>query len=465
MDTRGMRSQMKKVGTSLLVAVPIVVLLFFSAVNPPSALAVPSYARQTGLACSGCHYAPPELNPAGRRFKLLGYVDKGDDTKVVKSEGSKTHAALDLLASLPLSVMLETSFTATKSPVPQTQNGNFEFPQDISLFLAGAWTSNVGSFLQVTYDAQADHFSMDNTDIRYANKTKLSGKELVYGLDLNNNPTLEDLWNSTPAWGAPWIASDVAPTPTATPIINGALAQDVAGIGGYAMWNNHLYLDLALYRSEHVGGPQPNPGVGFPINIRGVAPYWRVAWQESTGTTQFEIGSYGMHMKTTPQNITGLEDGYTDWAFDTQYDRTLFRKDILSLRGTYIRENSQLAFSCNQNPPAAAVCGHHLNTFMANGEYHFGNRYTGTFGWFITEGTADMNLYPAGAVSGSANGDPRSAGYIANVSYWPWQNLQLAAQYTGYTRFNGGSSSYDVTPNGRNASANNTIYLDAKFVF
>ena len=446
---------------SLLFAFVITVLLFFTALNPPSALAVPSYARQTGLACSGCHYTPPELNPAGRRFKLLGYVDRGDQTKTVTSEGKKTHAALDLLASLPLSVMLDASFTNTKSPVPTTQNGSFEFPQDISLFLAGAWTSNVGSFLQVTYNTQDDHFSMDNTDIRYANTTKLSGKELVYGLDLNNNPTLEDLWNSTPAWGLPWVASDNAPTPAAAAIINGSLAQDVAGIGGFAMWDNHLYLDVAIYRSGHVGSPQPNPGVDSSFNIRGVAPYWRVAWQESTGTTQFEIGAYGMHVKTTPFNITGLEDGYTDWAFDTQYDRTLFRKDILSLRGTYIRENSQLAFSCSND--LAAVCGHHLNTFMANAEYHLGNRYSGTFGFFDTGGTIDTTLYAQSPVSGSANGDPRSVGYIANVSYWPWQNLQLAAQYTGYTRFNGGSTNYDGA--GRNASANNTIYLNARFLF
>jgi hypothetical protein len=154
-----MRFEIKKLAVSLLVAVPVMVLLFFAAVNPPSASAVPSYARQTGLACSGCHYAPPELNPAGRRFKLLGYVDKGDDTKVIKTDGGKKRAALDLLSSLPLSVMLETSFTSTKSPVPGTQNGNFEFPQDISLFLSGAWTSNIGSFLQVTYDTKDDHFT------------------------------------------------------------------------------------------------------------------------------------------------------------------------------------------------------------------------------------------------------------------------------------------------------------------
>src|SRR5271166_7019056 len=248
------RFQMKKAAVLLFTALPSLVLLFVAAVNPPKALAVPSYARQTGLACSGCHYTPPELNPAGRRFKLTGYVDRGDDTKTIKADGGKKRAALDLLGSLPLSVMLETSFTSLKTAQPQTQNGNFEFPQDFSLFLSGAWTSKVGSFLQVTYDTQDDHFTSDNTDIRFANKTKMGGKELVYGIDLNNNPTVEDLWNSTPAWGYPWIAADgqSLPTPNASPIINGNLAQDVAGLGGYGMWNEHLYLDVTLYRTEHV---------------------------------------------------------------------------------------------------------------------------------------------------------------------------------------------------------------------
>ncbi len=452
-------------------------LIFVAALNPPKVAALPSYARQTGLACSGCHYNPPELNPAGRRFKLMGYVDKADETKVIKTDGGKKAAALDLLSSLPLSVMMDVSFTNTKSPVPDTsatstplpttQNGNFEFPQDISLFLSGAWTTHVGSFLQVTYSTQGDHFSMDNTDIRYANSTKWGGKELVYGLDMNNNPTVEDLWNSTPAWGFPWVASDVAPTPNAFPII-GSLGQDVGGVGAYAMWNNHLYFDGALYRSEHVGGVQPNPGTGAGINIRGVAPYWRLAWQQLTGKTQYEIGTYGMHLRSTPNAITQSDgssfpwqDSYTDFAFDTQIDRTLFRKDVLSFRATYIHENSDLLASFNTG--AAAQGSHHLNTVQANAEYHLGNKYSGTFGWFNTTGTSDPGLFPSGPVSGNLNGDPRGAGYIANVSVWPWQNLQLAAQYTGYTRFNGGNINYDGA--GRNASANNTVFLDIKFLF
>ena len=82
----------------------------------------------------------------------------------------------------------------------------------------------------------------------------------------------------------------------------------------------------------------------------------------------------------------------------------------------------------------------------------------------MTQGTNDVLLYPQGnAISGSANSDPRSAGYIANLSYWPLQNLDLGVQYTGYTRFNGGSTNYDGLA--RNASDNNTVYLLARFLF
>jgi hypothetical protein len=239
------------------------------------------------------------------------------------------------------------------------------------------------------------------------------------------------------------------------------MAQDVAGFGGYAMWDNHLYLDATFYRSEHVGNALPNAGAGFGTNIRGLAPYWRAAFQQLTGKTQYEIGTYGMHMRSSPNSVMGLEDDFTDYAFDTQIDRTLFRTDVLSFRGTYIRENSNLTATAALG--AASTGSHHLNTLLANAEYHLGSRASGAFGWFDTNGSVDPLLYAPGAVGGSANGDPRGAGYIANFSYWPSQNLQLSAQYTGYTRFNGAKTNYDGA--GRNAGSNNTVYLVARFVF
>lgn len=425
----------------------------------PSAMALPSYARQTGLPCSGCHTTPPELNSAGRLFKLLAFTDKSQNTSITSSS-DKRHSGLDILASLPLSAFLETSTTGTKTPQPTTQNWNFEFPQDISLFLAGAWASHIGSFLQMTYEIQNDHFSIDNTDIRYANKKQIANKELDYGLTLNNNPTVEDLWNSTPAWGYPFIASSSAPTPSAAPVINGLLAQDVAGIGAYTMWDQHVYFAGTIYRSNHAGSSQPTTGQGYSYNIRGVAPYWRLALQQTGRTANLEVGFYGMHVKSTPQLVTGPEDSYTDFGPDIQYDRTI-GKDVLSLRGTYVRENSALVASVANE--AANPGPHHLNASNANVEYHLGNRYSGAFGWFLTDGTTDPLFYPQAALTGSANGSPRSTGFTTNFSVWPMQNLDLAVQYTTYTRFNGAATNYDGA--GRAASDNNTVYLLARFLF
>jgi hypothetical protein len=339
--------------------------------------------------------------------------------------------------------------------------------------LAGAWATHVGSFVQVTYTSQGDHFTWDNSDIRYANATKLFKKDLAYGITLNNNPTVEDLWNSTPAWGFPWVGSDWAPGPTAGAILNGGLAQDVAGVGGYAMWDNHLYVAGTVYRSAHIGAAQPNTGIGATINIRGVAPYWRLAWQQNSKNNNLMVGTYGIHMKSTPGAVTGLEDGYTDVAADFQYDRIIpqFRGDVLSIRGTYIRENSSLLSTFTSG--GASLVQNHLNTVLANAEYHFGDKYSATIGYFNVDGTTDPLLYSGETtpgdpttippVTGSLNGDPRSNGVIANVSWWPVQNIGLTFQYTGYTRFNGAGTNYDGS--GRNAGSNNTLYLVARFVF
>jgi hypothetical protein len=443
--------------------IAILVSLF---VQVPSASAVPSYARQTGFPCKACHYMPPELTPLGRAFKLNGYTMAGKPTVTSPAKGNQS--GLNILESFPLSVLFDTSFTNLKSPQPGSQNGSFEFPQQASLFLAGAWATHVGSFVQVTYTSQGDHFTWDNSDIRYANATKLFKKDLAFGITLNNNPTVEDLWNSTPAWGFPWAGSDWAPSPNAGAIINGALAQDVAGVGLYEMWDNHLYAAATIYRSAHIGAPQPNTGVdasGAPLtfNIRGVAPYWRLAWQQNMKNNNLEVGTYGMHMKSTPGAITGLEDGYTDWAIDFQDDLTIpeLHNDVLSLRGSYIRENSSLLATATTL--VDPLVQHHLNTVQANAEYHFGDKYAATIGYFDVDGTPDPLLYPEAPVSGNLNGDPRSNGVVANVSWWPVQNIGLTLQYTAYTRFNGAATNYDQA--GRNASSNNTLYLLARFVF
>ena len=428
---------------------------------PRRANAVPSYSRQTGLACNACHTNPPELTPLGRTFKLNGYTMLG--LKSITSPSGTGKTGLSLLSFLPLSAQIEISDTGLDKAEPATQNWKLSVPQDASIFLAGAYASHLGGFVQVTYNSQDDHFTWDNTDIRYANTGHLHGKSLVYGLDINNNPSVEDLWNDTPAWGFPWINSPSAPGTAASALVDGQLAQDVAGAGAYTMWNNHLYLAGTVYTSAHLGQPLPNAGVGSQFNIQNVAPYWRAAWQQSFGNNYLEFGTYGMHVKSTPQSVSGPTDDYTDVAADAQWERVLpqLANHLLTVHGTYIHESSNLNATFASG--GADFIGHSLNTFRANAEYHIGYRITPALGYFVTTGTNDSLLYPPASVSGSRTGSPNSAGFIANVTYWPVQNIRLALQYTAYTKFNGASSNYDGL--GRNAGDNNFLYLHLGIIF
>src|SRR5450759_1605187 len=88
-----------------------VVLFIAGFLRVPKAAAVPSYARQTGFACRSCHLTPPELTALGRAFKLNGYTMAGKPTVTSKKTGRQS--GLMILESLPLSVMLDTSFSST----------------------------------------------------------------------------------------------------------------------------------------------------------------------------------------------------------------------------------------------------------------------------------------------------------------------------------------------------------------
>jgi len=425
------------------------VLLAFIVSLCPNTQAVPSFTRQTGLKCSVCHSNPPELTAFGRKFKLDGYTltDKKAGTTIENKN-------LKINRYFPISIMLLLSDTATKTSVPGAQNANAGFPQALSLFLAGEISPHLGGMVQATYSHQSDHFTLDNTDIRYAKHTTLGSKDLLYGLTLNNSPTVEDVWNSTPSWGYPWLSSSNAPTPSARPLIAGALAQDVAGLGAYTMWNEHFYADFTVYRSEHAGGPQPVTGTNFAFNIHGVAPYWRLAWQQSWGLNYLEVGTYGMYVNSVPGGVTGLRDTYADSAIDLQYERP-FGVNLVTLHATYIHEGSNLDATFAAG--GAAARSHHLNMFRADATYHLRGRYTFTLAGFSTTGTADPILFAPAPVTGSLLGSPDSSGFTGQAGFWPKENIELSAAYTGYAKFNGASANYDGF--GRSASANNSIYI------
>ena len=417
---------------------------------------VPSFSRQTGLACSACHYQFLTLTPLGRDFKLNGYTLTRQQLIVEKD---KSKGKTLQLSPVPLvAAMLEGSLTHFRQALPDAQNGVTELPQQMSLFLAGELTSKIGLFSQLTYSGADGTFGIDNIDLRFADKKKLRGStDIIYGVSLNNNPTVQDAWNTIPAWGFPFASPDVAPGTAAGTVIDGALAQQALGLGAYALLGGTVYAELSGYRSAMQGR-----ALADSFAIDGVAPYWRLALQKNWEHQSVMVGTYGLRTNQFPGAVgAGIPtDHFTDIGLDAQAEAKAGTGSVVA-RGTWIHEKQDLEATFGAG--GAANPKDVVRVLRLNSSYYPKVWLGVTLGYFQTTGTSDTLRYAPAPVSGSANGSPETKGFIGELDFNPWQNTRLGMQYTAYGRFNGGKGDYDGF--GRRASDNDTLYLLAWVVF
>jgi hypothetical protein len=431
--------------------------------------AVPSFARQTGMTCAACHTVFPELTPFGREFKLNGYVL--DNIKQVTGIDTSARQTLAINSLPPISLMAQISYTHTSTALPDSavsgalaKDGDLAFPQQVSFFYAGKIADGLGAFVQLTYDGVADHFGFDNTDIRYAHHLSFGGAnannhDVIVGVTLNNNPTVQDVWNTTPAWGYPYATSSSAPGPsTSAKVDNGAggFGQSVGGLGVYVWLDDHFYAEISDYTSAIPGGAHPLDSTQANV-VHGSAPYWRLAYEQRWDRNSLSVGTFGLNSNVYPGNgaaLTGPTDRFRDTAVDIQY-QFIGEEHLATFLGTYISEHQTLDASFSGG--LAANTTNNLKTLKLAGEYYYQRKIGGSIGYFSTTGSSDALLFTASPVVGSANGSPDTKGYVLEVNYLPWLNTKLQAQYVAYDKFNGLATNYDGS--GRNASDNNTMYF------
>lgn len=411
---------------------------------------MPAFAVQTGQPCAACHVGAfgPQLKPYGRDFKLHGYV---------ASDGEKH--------GLPFAMTTQSSFTHTQAPQDGGAAPGFR-PNDnvafdaASLYYAGRITPEIGAFLQATYDGIGQQTGLDNVDVRRTGEGELIDHDLVWGVTVNNNPTVQDPWNSTPAWGFPYNRSALAPTPLAATVIDGGLAHRVAGVGGYVLWNDLLYLEGDIYKGldtwtlTRLGQVPLEDG----DQTTGFLPYGRVALIKDWEKQHVELGAYalsggGIFLAANP--IYGLSSRVVDLAADGTYqyifDPTKATSDMVSAHATIIHENTTL----NVIDPQLAIGmpRHDLSTIRADVSYSFAATVTPSVQYFRTSGAADPSYWL------TPTGSPNSDGMIFEVAYVPFGkpdspfpnfNLRLAVQYVDYFSFNGTSV---------NARSNNNLFF------
>jgi hypothetical protein len=469
-------------------------LCLITALASSSAMAMPVFHRQTGQACVACHAGGqfPELTPYGRLFKLTGYT-----------LGERTTVPLAAMAVASMSKVANTS--KSDDPAADFSKNSDLILATASLFAGGKITDHVGAFVQVTYDpyaAQADdgsyrgHSNADNIDLRYADRLVDEHRDWIFGFSLNNNPSVSDPWNTAPAW----MQYVPVPSPSSSQFIDGSApypgyASDgnIAGLTAYTFVDRTWYGELGLYGTTRGALSFMAAGIapGDKTQLRGLNPYWRLAWNREWGAHNLMLGLAGMTARIFDDPLDTSDPNtvhrYRDLNLDAQYQYLLDPHTVTAQFAWGYRRHDYPGFLADQavafvdaagNPlPATnAVDGTHV--LRAKLTYVYQACYGGSVGLFNLSGNTNTALQSAGydpatltitsdpsaqapstRVTGNLSGNPGTRGATLEAFWTPLQYLRLGVQYTAYDRFNGASHNYDGF--GRNAADNNSLFLYA----
>lgn len=436
-------------------------IMIWAGMYPVAALAVPSYSRQTHQACDACHVGSfgPQLTPFGREFKLMGYTMLvGDDAKI------------------PVSAMLVESYTHTRKAQAEApadgfgRNNNDEL-QQASMFLAGRISDHLGIFAQATYEEASGNLGWDNIDLRYARAFTGDGHNGVWGVSLNNNPSVTDVFATAPAWQYPYMAPDLAPGAPAAPILAGGLGGQVIGANAYAQIDQALYLEAGGYRSLSPAFLR-DVNADFDGRLSSTAPYLRAAYTWNLAQGNLELGGMalvahrglvGESASGQPAAAGGPSDRFRDWAVDSSY-QYMAGSNTFTVNAQYVNEHQTLNGTFADG--GAEFLHNRLQSLNVNASYWFANTWGATLAAFTNTGTSDALLY-------GDNANPDTKGEMIELDWTPlgkadsfaapYVNLKLGVQYTFFNRFNGSVHNIDGT--GRNASDNNTLYTFAWLAF
>lgn len=461
---------------------------------PQAAEALPAFARQTGQNCVSCHAGGqfPELTPYGRMFKLTGYTI-----------GSR---------NVPLSVMGVVAYAkvanTSKSDDPSvdfSKNGDPLFATG-SVFLAGKVTDNIGMFVQSTYDNYVlspdgteyqGHTSADNMDIRYADRFISGNRDLIFGVSLNNNPSVADPWNTAAAW----MQYVPVPSPTSHQFIDGntpypgfGAGGNLAGVSAYLFWNKMLYAELGTYQTANKAFSFMSAGIADADTTKlqgGNNPYWRLALSHDWGPHSLMVGTSGMvaHVYDTGSDTSDSNNlgRFKNLGVDAQYQYILDPHTITA-QLAYMRQTEDYSpntlagaspyfLADGVTPVAPFNSSDTTHTFRAKLSYVYQAKYGGSVAFFNLTGTTNTlnqtsgydsngqitSTDPSGTgitstrVNGNLTGDPATRGFTYEAFWTPVQYVRVGAQYTAYSKYNGASDNYDGF--GRNARDNNTFFL------
>lgn len=400
------------------------IILSFSVITPAHAL--PSFARQTGESCSACHIQTlgTNLTPRGRDFKLKGYTQSNNAASW----------------KLPLSMTVggggnfDLADHPANSLFSRSNDGKDIGSVNGSVFYAGKIYDHLGAYIQGTgsYNSLSDNAvgSLNKVDLRFANQVDLAGHHVDYGISVNNEPGVQDLWNTNAVWGGSIFSGFT--------LSSRKLSGRVVGASLYTMINNFLYIEAGGYTSLPLDVQRGIGRANFAGDqIDGGAPYWRIALQHNWNGHYMALGHFGLRADFRNSSIFSIfgqnpYTSYSDLGVDATYQYLANPEHIFELKASYVQET-------RTQPRRGNFISNFNNTTIEMVNANAGYTWQQTLGvelgyqYISDTSSATSADYIATELSYTPFGKQSSLGA-------PWLNLRLNL---GYVAGMGNSSPYE----------------------
>ncbi|MBI5407057.1 MAG: hypothetical protein HZA18_05115 [Nitrospirae bacterium] len=405
----------------------ILAFLFFfivvaSLALPKSAQAIPAFARQTGMACSTCHFQHfPALNAFGRYFKAGGYTMVGGESMV---EGDM----LSLPSTLNASIVLKVRYQKTNGDDDSsgTNKGELQFPDEAALFLGGRIGEHMGFAYEMGLNGEGfDNFTSFKMPFVYdVMGAKVSvipfntdGLGAAFGFELLNTGAVRNI--RTLEHRKDISAQQYLGTATA--------AEGIAFVAA----NNLGFINYSLWAPSHTAK-----------DVGPMSQYLRVATTPTVGGWDLGGGVqwWGGTTSLGTADAAGLSAGAHQthaWVIDAQAQGIIRSLPL----GVYLTYGSA----------EKSKAGEPENLFNSNTDDKTALSVSAELG--VLPGRATVSLGYRTADTGAAS-DNKDNGLVLGATYQFAQNVQLQLNHSSY-----GGDYYDLPANNEDAEGDQLTTL------
>jgi hypothetical protein len=401
----------------------VVVLIVSVMVMSPDSQAVPSFARQVQKPCTACHTIWPNLNQAGRQFKVKAYTDVSEKWDMINKDN------MNLTTVFPFSARVIFFPEVNDTGNPDTTVPHSSTTLDsVALFVASRVYDYAGVFGSAEFSPDDNSFGLPTVKLAFQyplGEGNTVGLVVFKGLASGADPfnALGGRDRSL-SWGdesKPLIL-------TSGWTFNFSSEGNVGTVAHGYFFGNRLYAAIGGLRGG-LSADAATPGDGALVNTTGnisdTDPYdiiARIAWDQKLPNGAVTVGAayYGgtQHIISTPTPASPLIFPFDAKVkrnyVDVSLEQNIGEENLIEVQALYGMGQEENVFGGNE-------------TRKFDGLYleasYFYDRKVG-----LVLATNNIKFKNVDAADPTGHQDKIDS-WLASVNFLPWLNTKFAIQY------------------------------------